>query len=84
MTESEHQTTGAYSNRTVTRLDRVRYWLMWRIAPVSEQSIRTMLLQDVKTWDESEYDNSRMIAHLLGLWTDNHVQQDPEDSDAGE
>lgn len=47
---------------------------MWRIAPVSRQTVRHILLQEVETWDESEYDRNRMLAHLLGLWTDRYFE----------
>jgi len=65
---------GSYRNRTSKRFERLRYWLMWRLAPVSKRTVQHALLDEVETWDESEYDRHRMLGNLLGLWTDRYFE----------
>jgi len=67
---------GKYGSRTSARFESLRYWLMWRIAPVSAQTVRHALLKEVESWDEDEYDRHRMLAHLLGLFEDRYFDTD--------
>jgi len=74
MTAEKRSASDESVKRTSSRFENVRYWLMWRIAPVSKTTIAESLKDDVETWDESEYDSVRIVGHLLSLWDDHYFQ----------
>lgn len=69
---------GTDHNRTSKRFENIRYWLMWRIAPVSQKTVAESLRTEVETWNGLSYDSVRMVGHLLGLWDDPYFDTEIE------
>lgn len=68
-------------NRTPKLFENLRYRLMWWIAPVNQETVKTVLEREVETWDDAEYDTARMLGNLLYLWDDAYFDQ-PENRPA--